>query len=158
MHLIAIAARSANNVIGKGNKLPWPHNKQDMQWFMRITKGSPILMGSNTFESLPNLLPGRKHIVVTRRLYVQSDNPNVEFVHPRFIDVKLQRIEETTHQAFVIGGAYLYDWLIPRCDAIYLRTFNEEYEGDVKFPKHHLADRKLITTEQWNDSITQIYV
>lgn len=159
MDLIAIAARSANNVIGKGNKLPWPHNQQDLRWFMQITKGHPIIMGINTFESLPKLLPGRKHIVITRQVKV-SENPMVQFVNPQLLDATISRLEEcgNVRQAFVLGGAHLFSNLLPRCNAIYLRTFHAEYEGDVKFPDYHLQARRLIATEQWDDSITQIYV
>lgn len=159
MELIAIAAQAANGIMGNDNKLPWPHNKQDLSWFKKITEGSPMIMGRKTFDSLPGILPGRKHIVVTSQ-YRVPENSNVEFVDPRFLAVTINRMENQgkVRRAFVIGGAQLFAHLIPRCDAIYLRTFHKPYAGHVEFPRDTLRTRMCIATEHWNDSITQIFV
>lgn len=65
MILSAIVAKSSNNVIGKGNDLPW-RIPQDMKWFRKSTMGKPVIMGRKTFASLPKLLPGRQNIIISR--------------------------------------------------------------------------------------------
>src|SRR5204863_8031072 len=59
-----VVARAQNGVIGRGGKLPW-HLPADLKRFKSLTMGSAMVMGRKTFESLPGLLPGRRHIVLT---------------------------------------------------------------------------------------------
>ena len=63
--LTIIAAASTNNVIGLDNKLIWNIPK-DLKRFKELTQGHNVIMGRKTFESLPNPLPNRVNIVVTR--------------------------------------------------------------------------------------------
>lgn len=63
--IIAVVARADNGVIGRDGGLPW-HIPADLQHFKRLTLGKPMIMGRRTFASLPGLLPGRRHIVLTR--------------------------------------------------------------------------------------------
>jgi dihydrofolate reductase len=60
-----IVARADNGVIGHKGRLPW-HLSADLRQFKITTMGAPMIMGRKTFDSLPGLLPGREHIVVTR--------------------------------------------------------------------------------------------
>src|SRR5256885_3014626 len=60
-----IVARAQNGVIGRDGKLPW-HLPADLRRFKTLTMGSVMVMGRRTFDSLPGLLPGRRHIVLTR--------------------------------------------------------------------------------------------
>ena len=60
-----VVARAQNGVIGRGGTLPW-HISADLKRFKALTMGSAMIMGRKTFESLPGLLPGRRHIVLTR--------------------------------------------------------------------------------------------
>ena len=63
--IVLVVARADNGVIGKDGKLPW-HLPADLRHFKQVTMGSPMIMGRRTFDSLPGLLPGRRHIVLTR--------------------------------------------------------------------------------------------
>ena len=63
--IILVLARAANGVIGKDGGMPW-HIPADLRHFKQITKGRPMIMGRKTFDSLPGLLEGRRHIVLTR--------------------------------------------------------------------------------------------
>ena len=64
--IFLIYARAANGAIGHEGRLPW-HLPADLAHFKAQTMGRPMIMGRKTFESLPGLLPGRRHIVLTRR-------------------------------------------------------------------------------------------
>ena len=63
--IILVLARAANGVIGKDGGMPW-HVPADLRHFKQITKGRSMIMGRKTFDSLPGLLEGRRHIVLTR--------------------------------------------------------------------------------------------
>ena len=89
MNMTMIAAVGKNLELGKDNKLIW-HFKEDMSFFKNETMGKPIIMGMKTYDSLPGLLPGRQHIVLTRR-NIELD-PTVLVVHS--IDELLERIKE----------------------------------------------------------------
>lgn len=157
MHLVAVAARSSNNVMGNNGTLPWAHNKQDLQWFKTITAGSPMVMGSKTFDSLPGILPGRPHIVVTSN---PQKYQNVDVITIGINEATVDNLNAMFPEAqhiFVIGGAVLFNKLLPDCSTILLRTFNAVYDGDIMFPAEHLAERKCVATEIWDDSITQVY-
>ena len=60
-----VVARAQNGVIGRDGTLPW-HLPADLRRFKALTMGSVMVMGRKTFESLPGLLPGRRHVVITR--------------------------------------------------------------------------------------------
>ncbi len=64
-NIALIVARASNGVIGRDGKLPW-QLPPDLKRFKALTMGSAMVMGRKTFDSLPGLLPGRRHIVLTR--------------------------------------------------------------------------------------------
>ena len=72
MEIAIIVAMTPQGLIGKDNQIPW-HIPADLQRFKKITMGHPIIMGRKTFESLPGLLPGRQHIVLTRNHHYSAD-------------------------------------------------------------------------------------
>ncbi len=118
---------AANRVIGRDGKLPW-HLPDDLKWFKKCTLDRPILMGRKTFESLPGILPRRRHIVLSRTL--QEAPEGVEIVD------SLDALEDLNLEGdvYVIGGARIYALLLPRCTDLYLSCLHKEYEGDVTFP------------------------
>lgn len=63
--VVLVVARAANGAIGRDGRLPW-HLPADLKHFKAVTMGAPMIMGRRTFDSLPGLLPGRRHIVLTR--------------------------------------------------------------------------------------------
>jgi dihydrofolate reductase len=73
MKLSIIVAMAQNHVIGAKNSLPW-YLPEDLKKFRELTTGHPILMGRKTFESLPRVLPGRDHYVITRNAGYKSTN------------------------------------------------------------------------------------
>ena len=65
MQISLIAAAARNDVIGRGNDLPW-HLPDDLRYFKRMTRGKPVLMGRRTYQSVGSPLPQRCNIVMTR--------------------------------------------------------------------------------------------
>ena len=135
-NLVLIAAIGKNNELGKDNKLIW-YLPNDLKFFKENTMGNPIIMGYNTFKSLPRLLPGRKHIVLTHR--------EIEF--PEGVDVfhdkeeLLKSLNNYSGNVFVIGGASIYKQFIDDADKMILTEVDkDEKTADVFFPKFNKDD------------------
>lgn len=128
--IILIAAVGKNGELGKDNNLIW-HLKEDLKFFKENTMGHKIVMGYNTFLSLPKLLPGRIHLVLTHR-NIEIDNVLV------FNDFNklLAYINSLDEEVYIIGGASIYKLFIPYADELLLTEINAEcLNADVYFPE-----------------------
>ncbi len=126
MSLFCIYARAANGAIGKDGQLPW-HLPADLKRFKALTMGKPMIMGRKTFESLPGLLPGRRHIVLTRR--ERWDSTGAEVV--RSVE---EAIAAAGEDAAVIGGAAIFDVFLPHTTRVELTEIHRDFYGDVFMP------------------------
>jgi dihydrofolate reductase len=136
--LIAIVAMSANRVIGREGKLPW-HYPEDLKFFKRTTLGHPILMGRATFDSIGRPLPGRQNIVLSRTMAPREGVTVIREVS------ELTQVCGEAETIFVIGGARVFEELLPQCDGLYLTYITKDYEGDVLLPPfEHLFTLKEI--------------
>ena len=125
-----IAAVGINNELGYENDLIWKL-KDDLKYFKEKTSGKTIIMGYNTFISLPKMLPNRKHIVITTK-DIQIDN--VEIFHNK--EEILNYIKEQNDEVFIIGGASIYKMFIDEADKLYLTEVDDKFEkADVYFPE-----------------------
>ncbi|MBC5626551.1 dihydrofolate reductase [Clostridium sp. NSJ-49] len=127
-----IVAIAQNNVIGGDNKLLW-HISDDLKRFKKITSGNTIVMGRKTFESLPEVLPNRKHIILTRDKNYTVDNPSVEVIHN--INDIINNFKNSPVEVFIIGGGEIYNQFINSVDKIYLTKVFKNFEGDTTFPE-----------------------
>ena len=135
--LSIIVAKASNDVIGSNNKLLW-HISKDLKRFKEITSGHTIIMGRKTFESLPKVLPNRHHIVITRDKNYKVDSPEVEVVND--INSIINRFQNSTEEAFIIGGGEIYKSLLPKSDKLYLTRVYKDFNGDTKFPEINPED------------------
>src|SRR3954469_7073907 len=119
-----IVARAQNGVIGRGGKLPW-HIPADLKRFKALTMGSVMVMGRKTFESLPGLLPGRRHIVLTRDPEWQAEG--AEVAHSIDEAIQLAGGEPVS----VIGGADIFGLFVPLADRIELTEVLADIPGDT---------------------------
>jgi dihydrofolate reductase len=119
-----VVARAQNGVIGRGGKLPW-HLPADLKRFKALTMGSAMIMGRRTFESLPGLLPGRRHIVLTRDRAWHA--PGAEIAHDAEQAIQLAGTDPVS----IIGGAEMFDLFLPRADRIELTEVLGEIAGDT---------------------------
>ena len=129
-----IVARADNGVIGHQGRLPW-HLPADLRQFKIITMGAPMIMGRKTFDSLPGLLPGREHIIVTRDQEWKADG--VKVAHSR--DEALQ-LAAGAERVSVIGGAEIYHAFMPLTERIHLTEVHVAPEGDTFFPQLNSRD------------------
>ena len=136
-----IVAVARNNVIGFNSKMPW-HLPAELQYFKRITMGKPIIMGRKTFDSIGRPLPGRRNIVVTRNRNWQHDG--AEVAHS--LDEAIAMTGEA--DAFVIGGATLYEEAIKCATKIYLTSIDAHVEGDTFFPDSPINVWQTLSSER----------
>lgn len=134
-----IAARAKNGVIGKKNRLIW-HLSDDMKYFKKVTMGHPVIMGRKTFESLPGVLPGRTHYVLTG---------NRDFTAPEgvlvFHDVPSLVKALPEGENFVIGGERMYREMMPYASRLYLTEIDKTYDGDAYFPPFDEKEWKKVS-------------
>jgi len=129
-----VLARAINGVIGRDNDLPW-HIPGDLKRFKALTMGSAMIMGRKTFDSLPGILPGRRHIVLTRDADWSADG--AEVAHD--VDQALALAAETP--VSVIGGAAIFALFEPLADRIELTEVLAEIAGDVTMPDLRASER-----------------
>jgi dihydrofolate reductase len=123
-----VAAMARNRVIGHANDLPW-HLPADLAHFKHLTLDKPIIMGRRTWQSLPGLLPRRRHIVISR-------DP---FFHPAQCEVVDSPETAITAAAgepeiMIVGGASIYRALLPFALRMELTLINADIDGDTRFP------------------------
>jgi dihydrofolate reductase len=121
MDISLIVAMARNRAIGLDGKMPW-HIPEDLQNFKKITMGAPIVMGRKTFESIGRPLPGRTNIIVSSAY----THPDCEVVNS---------LDDIPSKCFVIGGATLYEALLPRANTLYITKIHRNYMGDTFFPQ-----------------------
>lgn len=124
--IVFVVARAQNGVIGRDGGLPW-HLPADLKRFKALTIGAPMIMGRKTFESLPGLLPGRRHIVLTRGDW-QAEG--AEVAHS--IDDALARIDEP--RVSIVGGAEIFRMFEPLAERIELTEVHGAPDGDTVLP------------------------
>ena len=125
-----IAAIGKNRELGKDNSLIW-HLPNDLRFFKETTTGKTIIMGRKTFESLPRMLPNRKHIVLSS----SSDFPEEVIVYKELKEL-LDAYKDSKEELFVIGGASIYKLFIDIADKLYLTEIDAECpSADAYFPE-----------------------
>lgn len=129
--LSIIVAKAKNNVIGKNNEIIW-NLPEDLKRFKELTTDHTIIMGRKTFESLGRILPNRKHIIFSQNPDFRVNDENVEIVHSM---LQIQEYIESKEEVFVIGGAMIYNLLMPHVNKMYVTAIDKEFEGDAFFPR-----------------------
>lgn len=146
-----------NRVIGRNNSLPW-HLSEDLKYFKRTTMGNSIIMGRKTWESIGRALPGRTNIVV-------STNPDYAAERARVVSSLEQATSlaesisaiDGSEEAFIIGGAGLYQAALPLADRFHLTRVHAEVEGDTYLAEFDEADWREIAREDYSPDETNPY-
>ena len=136
-NISVIVAVAKNGVIGQNNTLPW-HLPEDLKHFRALTTGHHIIMGRKTYESLGRLLPARTTVIVTRNQDYCLDGALV--AHSLEEAVILCGGDD---EAFVIGGAELYQDGLKLANKLYVTEIDFEVAGDAFFP--------VFSKEEWNE-------
>ncbi|MFP3881018.1 MAG: dihydrofolate reductase [Actinomycetota bacterium] len=129
MRTVIVAAVGSNGVIGIDDRLPWSI-PEDLARFKRITMGGALVMGRATFESIGRPLPGRTNIVLTRNEAWSHEGVEVA----GSLDAALEIARARGQDAFVIGGAEVYQTALDVADILELTEVDAAPEGDTWFP------------------------
>ena len=143
----SIYAIDSNNGLSKNGVIPWK-SKKDMQFFINMTKNNVVIMGRNTYFSIPKQhrpLKHRLNIVLTSKPYLYEDNitdktPNLLFVaNNNYQDILKDK--ETYHEIynflhkdfkiFFIGGKTIYNQFIPLCDTVWVTRIKKDHDCDL---------------------------
>ncbi|WP_033074528.1 dihydrofolate reductase [Sphingopyxis sp. MWB1] len=135
-----ILARAANGIIGADGKMPW-HVPADLRRFKQLTMGRPMIMGRKTYDSLPAVLEGRRHIVLTRDPEWEGEDAE-----------PVASVEEALRlanapQVMVIGGAEIYHLFLPLATRIELTEVALEPKGDATIAYPGPADWREVARE-----------
>ncbi len=143
-----IVAMDQNGLIGRDNDLPW-RLSADLQYFKQITMGKPIIMGRKTHESIGRPLPGRQNIVISKNnKFMAAGCVLVSSIADALLAAG------DVEEVMFMGGASLYEQVLPQVNRLYLTQVHASLEGDTWFPQwdqaawreisrvDHLADEK----------------
>jgi dihydrofolate reductase len=144
----AILALAQNRVIGKNGGLPWPSIKEDFKWFKEFTMGKKLIVGKNTFDTLP-MLKNREILVLTRRVEELSHITNQYIVNNNGLSGKIiNDVSDLDPDIIVAGGAKTYVRLLPYITEFYVTHVNGSYEGDTFMPTfEHLYNKQEVVKE-----------
>lgn len=127
----AIVSVTKDWAIGNEGRL-LVRNREDMRFFKETTMGGTVICGRTTFESFPGgALPGRRNIVLSRNTsYAPADAEVV-----RSIDEALQLVANVDpNTVWLIGGARVYEALLPHCSRALVTWNNTSMPADAYFP------------------------
>ncbi len=125
-----IVAIASNYAIGKDNDLLW-HISDDLKRFKRITSGHPVVMGKNTFFSLPfRPLPKRRNIVLTDIAGEQIDGCEMAYSIEDSIELM-----DANQENFIMGGGSIYKQFMPLAQKLYITRVHQDFDADIFFPE-----------------------
>lgn len=137
-----IVAYDKERAIGKNNSIPWYISK-DLKRFAKLTIGRTIVMGYNTFKSLPNnYLPYRLNIVLSSKDRKLPEN----VIQASSIEeaLNIAKNKNPNRELIFIGGEKVYEQVLNIVDYMYITEIKHTYEGDTYFPKVNLNNFKEI--------------
>jgi dihydrofolate reductase len=125
--IVLVVAIAENGVIGQGGGMAW-HISADFRRVKALTMGKPLVMGRKTFDSLPGVLPGRRHIVITRdRTWAAEGAESAGSLAEALALANAPQI-------VIFGGAQIYAEALPLADRIELTEVHAAPQGDTRFP------------------------
>ena len=151
MELKMIAAVGKNNELGKDNDLIWPI-KEDLKFFKNVTTGHTVIMGANTFFSLPKVLPNRTNIVLSQDDITVPEG--VILYHD--LNKFLSDYKDKDEIVFVIGGGTIYRLFIDKVNEIYLNltTIDKKTYNVIKNVPNRITEQEKVKL-YFDDYITK---
>jgi dihydrofolate reductase len=142
-----ILACDPNGGIGYQNRLPWTNIRGDLPRFKRLTEGHPVVMGRNTWDSLPKKpLPNRVNIVVTSRPFVEDGVASIN------------RLLNYPDLYWLIGGAKLIEQAWPYINEIHLTKVYDHYTCDTFIDLLYIENNYVRTySEMFPDHTYEIW-
>lgn len=149
MKIYHVAAVAKNGIIGADGDLPF-HIPEDLARFKEITNTHTLIMGRKTFESLPCLLPGRHHVILSSKrnlsakglnLFTSDDGPTTQETDNAVVTLKNSIPdaydfceERDVNELYIIGGGEIYNQTLDDADELRLTIVHESVSGDTMYP------------------------
>lgn len=152
MSVTLVAARSENNVIGRGSEIPW-RAKGEQKLFKDITMGGALIMGRKTFDSIGRPLPGRETIIITRN--ADYEQAGCTTVHS--LEAALAAASKMNRPAYIVGGGEIYRQALDIADGVHLTTVHVEVEGDIVFPDFPTDAFTLVSEQKFQSNLNYTY-
>jgi len=156
--LVLVAAVAENRVIGGDDGMPW-HYPADLARFKALTTGHPVVVGRRTYENIADRiggpLPDRTSVVLTTRPIGDADLPDGAVV-AHDADAAIERAtadaaDRGVDEAYVIGGATVYEEFMDRADRMEITEIPERPAGSVRFPERDAAAWTAVDRETDGD-------
>ncbi|HKK76990.1 MAG TPA: dihydrofolate reductase [Saprospiraceae bacterium] len=141
MLVSAIVAVAKNRVIGKDNDIPW-YLSSDLKYFKKTTLNHHVIMGRKSFQSIGRPLPKRTNIILTRDPFFIATGCITAHTLEEALNIAHENGEE---EAFIIGGAQIYNIALPYLDKLYYTAVDAEPAGDILFPEINWGDWRLLS-------------
>ena len=125
--LVLVVAVADNGVIGAGGAMPW-HISADFRRVKALTMGKPLVMGRKTFDSLPGILPGRRHIVITRDGAWEAEGAE------RAGSLGEALALANAPEIIIFGGAQIYAEALPLAVCVEVTEIAQDFDGDAYAP------------------------
>ena len=147
MTISIIVAIAENRAIGKNGDLV-VHLSNDLKHFKEVTTGKCVVMGHNTYVSLPGqkALPNRRNVIISDRLETAPEG--FEFVTS--IPKALELVKNEP-EIFIMGGGMIYEQFLPMADNLYLTRIEKSFDADTYFPIINFNDWELIDLKVIDD-------
>ena len=128
-----VVAMAKNRAIGKNGQLLW-HISNDLKHFKKVTSGKCVIMGHNTYVSLPGqkALPNRRNIIISDRLDSAPEGFELATSIP-----KAMELVQNEAEIFIMGGGMIYEQFLSKADTLYLTRVEKEFEADTNNPNHN---------------------
>jgi dihydrofolate reductase len=157
MKVAIVVAVAENGVIGDEGSIPW-HYPEDLAYFKDVTVGNPVIMGRRTYEAITDRLgeplPDRLNIVLSSQ---DLDLPDGA-VQAGSIEAALDIAAETgTETAYVIGGASVYEQVLPRTDRLHVTEIPESPPGDTHFPEWDRSEWEEVERKERDRLVFRTY-
>ena len=158
MTISLVVAMAQNRVIGVKNDLPW-YIPADLKRFKAITVGKPVIMGRKTFDSIYDRikkpLPDRPNIVVSRTGF---NHEGVDSYADLQTAISESRVKYPDTEIMIIGGASIYEQILPFADKLYLTMIEKDFEGDAWFPEVLMEEWKTTSEEKHEGDPSYVFL
>lgn len=154
------AMADTNRVIGRDGGLPW-RLPEDLAHFKATTRGAALAMGRKTWESLPGILPGRRHLVISRSLKDRDLPDGVALLRSPQELLEREAEGEFPSGLWLIGGAELFGQLRGEIDELILTRVFGDFTGDTVLPEFEaqfscveiLRENPKLRIERWRRGV-----
>ena len=145
-----IVAIAQNMAIGKNNDLLW-HLSEDLKYFKKTTSEKTVIMGYNTWLSLPvKPLPKRRNVVLV---------PDSSFDDPKFESAysieEVGKVCSGDNECFIIGGGSIYQQFLPLANKLYITWVFKDFDADIFFPEIDFSQWKEVSRSERHHDETE---